>query len=541
MQEGTSQLNAAEADRLSRLRAMLADAQSRVGDQSALGQHLAIVGIDGVGELAIGMCAHKRGVYRRDKPLPATLSRLLGDLSVHDVPGVQGFSELHDARNQAQHQGILPAADQLPRWVDETAALVAFLVQRCFGIDLTTVGSATAVKDQRLATTLGEAEEALEAGETTRTFELSWKAVQDGLTVFRHHTRLGGTTMRRSFGREFQDLGALEDEIASISRQLELSLFASEAGEWMWFEQRHDESNRGLEPSIGEARRGFVFALGWALRMESYVARHGPDRWERWHELRAPVTGLPGGPHISDVSPGKSLPGDEAEWVFQLTDVPDHENPDFTWAVYAASTGSDGLPFSHAHLDPAGKLVVRTSGKVPAEEVADSTRQLIASAKQVLEVRWAEDEEEAVTREELAKPFEEALAEAGLPVKELGVRPSDRGTGPLVVWIELADVGTRGKSWFGKCLEECFDEHLEGHQRQKCRMGFADVVVPADWPAKEVIAWMAQAREMANAKDRAESEQAASKRGCGPGGRGFESRRSPLRKPCQLGPSEACS
>jgi hypothetical protein len=36
MQEGTAVLNAAETERLSRLRIMLAEAQSRIADQSAL-------------------------------------------------------------------------------------------------------------------------------------------------------------------------------------------------------------------------------------------------------------------------------------------------------------------------------------------------------------------------------------------------------------------------------------------------------------------------------------------------------------------------
>lgn len=142
MPEATAILNAAETERLSRLRIMLAEAQSRIADQSALGQHLAIVGADGVGELAIGICAHKRGVYRAFKPLPTTLSALLEDLSANDAPGAQGFRELHAARNQAQHQGILPAPDQLPRWIDETTALSTFLVQRCFDVELSSVGSA---------------------------------------------------------------------------------------------------------------------------------------------------------------------------------------------------------------------------------------------------------------------------------------------------------------------------------------------------------------------------------------------------------------
>jgi hypothetical protein len=43
-------------------------------------------------------------------------------------------------------------------------------------------------------------------------------------------------------------------------------------------------------------------------------------------------------------------------------------------------------------------------------------------------------------------------------------------------------------------------------------MGFADVVVPADWPATEVIAWMAQARDMASARDKADEDERSTER-----------------------------
>lgn len=508
MQEGDAKVNAAAAERLSRLRIMLAEAQGRIADQSALGQHLAIVGADGVGELAIGICAHKRGVYRPFKPLPTTLADLLEDLSANDAPGAQGFGELHAARNQAQHQGILPAPDQVPRWIDETAALSRFLVQRCFGVELTSVGSAAAVADERLASVLNEAEEALENADTTLAFRLSWQAIQSGLVVFRRHTGLGGGSPRADFGRKSNDMQAIEDDIDSISRQLELSLFASEVGEWMWFEQRHGESTNGLEPSLGEARRGFIFALGWVLRMESYVARHGPDRWERWNRHRAPVTDLPGGPHIRDVSDGRrSLPNEEDEWVFQLTDVPEYENPDFSWAIGVGAEQSPEVPFTHAYLDRAGKLAVRAPRGIAGKEVAEAATRLIDIAKEVMETRWVEDAAETKRREDLASPFLVALSEAGMPLKEFMVRPADRGAGPLVIWIELADIGARSTSWFGKCLDECFDEHLGEFERQECQMGFADVVVPADWPATPVVSWMAQARKMANARDKADEDK----------------------------------
>jgi hypothetical protein len=487
---------------------MLADARSRIVDQSGLGQHLAIVGADGVGELAIGICAHKRGVLRRDAPLPATLSRLLSDLSAKGVPGEQGFKELHAARNQAQHQGILPAPEQLPRWLDETEALVTYLVERCFGVNLSTVGSASAVDDERLRGTLSEAEQAIEEGQAKQAIELCWQAAQAGLATFKRHTGLGGDSPKGSLGRELSDVRAIEDKIASLERQLELSLFASEPGEWMWFEQCREETARGLEPTIGEARRGFVFVLSWVLRMESYVSRHGADRWERWQQLRAPKTGLPGGPHIQDVSRGTRplLSKDETEWVIQLTDVPDFENPDFGWAISAAQEHSDDPNLKHAYLSRAGELVVRVPLGATPTEIATLVRKLIPEAHEVMRDRIEDDQKEAGQRAKLLEPFLGALASSALPVKEALIRPADRGQGPLVAYIELSGVGSSGRSWFSKCLHDCFGEHLEGHDAQKCQMGFAGAVVPADWPPEKVAAWLADAKKRADDKDRADRE-----------------------------------
>jgi hypothetical protein len=247
--------------------------------------------------------------------------------------------------------------------------------------------------------------------------------------------------------------------------------------------------------------------------MESYVARHGPDRWERWNDRRAPETGLPGGPHIKDVSRGNRHPGhDGVEWIFQLTDVPDHENPDFSWAISAAHDSSENPSLSHVYLDRVGKLVIRTPEKSNPEELVKCAKGLISDAKQIMEKRWREDEEEEIRRETLRRPFEAALSAAGLSVRELLVRPEDRGAGPLVVFIELTEVGVNGRSWFAKCLRESFDDHLEGFDQAKCREDFAGALVPAEWPAEKVVAWLAAAREQANALDKADDDQRVAER-----------------------------
>lgn len=72
-----------DAQRLSWLRVLLGDARRRAGDESEFGLHLAVVGIDGIGELAIGLCVQHvgAGVKERD-PVPVRLSALIETLGV---------------------------------------------------------------------------------------------------------------------------------------------------------------------------------------------------------------------------------------------------------------------------------------------------------------------------------------------------------------------------------------------------------------------------------------------------------------------------
>lgn len=120
-------LEPTEAQRLSRLRILLSTAATRLGDNSDAGLHVSTVAIDGAGELAVGLCVHKLG------------------LSTKPITGAQGYRELHRMRNLVQHEGVLPAADQLPRWLAETESMCAHLIEACFKVSLNEVGSSDGV------------------------------------------------------------------------------------------------------------------------------------------------------------------------------------------------------------------------------------------------------------------------------------------------------------------------------------------------------------------------------------------------------------
>lgn len=118
-----------DAQRLSRLRVLLNDARRRAGDESELGLHLAIVAIDGIGELAIGLCVQHLGVAVKPREgVPGRLQAVTDALAIAP-PGKKGYLELHRARNAVQHEGTLPGADQVPLWLAETERLIDALIK----------------------------------------------------------------------------------------------------------------------------------------------------------------------------------------------------------------------------------------------------------------------------------------------------------------------------------------------------------------------------------------------------------------------------
>ena len=416
-------------------------------------------------------------------------------------------------RNLVQHEGVLPAPDQLPRWLAETERMADSLVKASFGVGLNEVGSAAGVADEALQEQLKQAEQALEHGEAERSFDASWKALETGRRQFREKTGLhpvhgasGAPAALRALDRSLGDLASV---VNSLTDQVELSAFTAEPGEWLWFKQRQGEKFRGLPPSLADAGRAFAFVLAWVLRFESYIARHGVDRWERWEEeQRPPVTGIPGGPHIRDVREGDrpSAPGGNTEglrnWVFELTDVPDAAAPSFDWAIQDAVPEVEGSPITHAYLNQAGRLSVTCRNSIDAEDVMASVRRLIAEAHARLAKRAEEDAVDEEVRQSILTRFQAGLEKHGCLVKDLQVqtpRNNHRVTvGDAMVWIDLVNTTDDIRSWFPVGLKEAFAKHfpeagLQDQQATPYQPHGNAVVVPASWNPERVAAWICDA------------------------------------------------
>src|SRR4051794_20297248 len=155
------------AERLVRLRLLLAGALAAATDQTPIGRHVSVVFLDGVTELALHLAADEVGIDVTPRQgledVYALLAAELG--SAWDRKWWRGVREMHRARNNLQHHGVLPDAQHLPMWAAEADRFVHSLVTATFDADLTTVRAADAVIDQDLRRQLAQAEAAIDAGE----------------------------------------------------------------------------------------------------------------------------------------------------------------------------------------------------------------------------------------------------------------------------------------------------------------------------------------------------------------------------------------
>jgi hypothetical protein len=521
-------LDPSDAQRLSRLRALLADARRRAQDESELGLHLAILAIDGIGELAISLCLEHLGIHMKGDGVPARLSRLLAKLKI-TPPGTKGYGELHKVRNLVQHEGVLPQPEQLPLWLTETEQLTDSLIKATFGVGLNEAWSAKGVSDEQLRSFLEEAERAIDQGQPEESFDASWKAFELARRQFRQQTGLHDPTVHIGGGHRSiigmdNDLKSLLGEVRSLREQVEISAFTAEPGEWLWFKQRNGEKFRGLPITVADAGRAFAFVLSWVLWYESYIARHGVDRWERWREeQRAPETGVPNGPHIREVDlrdhprgRGGNTKG-MRNWIFQLTDVPD-THPSFDWAIHSVVSELEGSSLSNAWLDGFGRLSVTCPETDPPEVIKASVEELIQAAKAKLSARSIEDAEDEALELKIMERFRVGLTDSGCPVKEVRVRmPRNKHRVTLdeaEVWIDLSDPPESGRgSWFSKGLTEAFPKHFPelAEDQRHFESHWHDVFVPAVWDPRRVGAWICDAvafDEEQRGKERREREEA---------------------------------
>lgn len=412
-----STLDDSVAERLVLLRTLFESARERARDTTDVGRHTSLILLDGACELALRHATDQLGVAKKAQTnFEALYESLPGSVlgASGAIGGWAGVRQLHRARNDAQHAGILPDPGQVARWAGDTETFLDKLIETTFQVHLTEVHRADALSNPVLRELFERAEVALETGDAT-------DAVDKGLEAFsvaRSHWKLH----RQSLGLASPGtglMGAFSDTVVEQSVQqlddfVEVQPFALDMGEYLWL---CDVARRpGPPPDLDEARRVLVFVFAWILRWETFAARYDANAVKTWRsQVRPPTTSQPElGPRL-DVTPRIDVTGqispDARPFITVTLQVLDAPAQDFElWLadvqselVEAWRSAQPGETYVLPTADRAGRIAFpSTHPEVDAQAV-------VAIARRAIEAANAKKAMREETGAEVVDPYREAV------------------------------------------------------------------------------------------------------------------------------------
>ncbi|MGA3221354.1 MAG: hypothetical protein ABSE77_20170 [Acidimicrobiales bacterium] len=425
-------LEDAIADRLVLLRSLFEAARSRAQDPTRAGQHAALVLLDGACELALAHVADNLGITRRwNNGVEDVWGAVRGQLPPSaDIKGWPGARLMHRARNSAQHEGILPDAVHLGRWVGDAEQFLHDLVDAAFGVTLSQVRRADALSSPSSRESFAQAESCLDAGDTSNAVAHALAAFDNAREQWREQRGAKGlVTPRTSLAALFSNDQALEQSVEQLTDFTEVQPFASDMGEYLWLTNLR--ARPGPDPTLAEAQRALVFVFEWVLRWEAFSARYDAEVAHRWRRaLRPPQT------EDADLGPrlegrawvtvsGSALPGFRpfVNVVLQLVDAPKERFEPWLAELQSAlrETWRTSFPeetYVYPTVDRTGRVVVPT---VRPDIDADAVGAAVKRAIQLADQRAAgagppallDDYREAVTRITVGQGHEAAFTVVG--------------------------------------------------------------------------------------------------------------------------------
>jgi hypothetical protein len=401
------------ASALVRLRLLIEDAQRRADDISEAGRHLALVALDGACEYALWLASREHTLPVKERAgVPELYSAVKAALAGWQVRGWRGVSQMHQARNVAQHAGVALDAAQLPTWADATVAFIDSLCLAAFGTRLAEIALAEAVRDQSLRTQLRWSEEQLSENPgqsfllTVGAFDEARKRWRAQRTAPVFAPSPGGYPPSPDFAPPLHDV----DEF------LEVQPFAGDFSEYTWLRRaRQEHEQAGWTPDAQEARRTLLFVSGWIVRWEIFDQGYPVDRWEAHREgIQPPVTGdgttteIVGG----QVEFLPDIPGRPARNIvyLALANVPSRGRS--PWDIVlrdalmeCARDAGAGELFSEVQWYLSGMLVAHTALDADPQLVADVIERAVALSAQ----RHATQLAESTERDRERRLLEQAL------------------------------------------------------------------------------------------------------------------------------------
>jgi len=359
---------------LIRLRTMLERGLREAKDSSEPSRHIALVTLDGACEYAIRFSAHHRGLSL--KPLADFHEglRALGQLKgwkQPGPPGLRGVLELHAARNQAQHMGLLPDRELMSTWTLDAKAFICGLVKMAFDVELGDVMLADAIRHDKLRGLLSEAERQLNAGDSRAAFRYADGALHEARQLWLVH-------------QDYARRAPLPQEpvAGDAVDLLEVLAFTSDiAGYTQLLTTRRHVDTGGPEPDVAEARSALLFAFDWILRWEVFKEGYPIERYtEYWQSVGPPQLDDGGSPKIAwhiesyrfEAGAGRE---EQYEILLQLANIPSWKTS--TWGLdFSEALASAETELGHTTLgifpsiDASGMLRVRVAVSADSKDVA---------------------------------------------------------------------------------------------------------------------------------------------------------------------------
>jgi hypothetical protein len=282
--------------------------------------------------------------------------------------GVRSVIELHAARNQAQHMGLLPDPELIAGWSVDADAFIHELIDAALDEQLDEVLLAQAIRDEELRGLLSEAERQLNAGDPRTAFRYADEAL--------HRARLRWLEQRGAARQGDRHLFHGDTpiglpEAGQPADQLEVQVFAADMSRYtQLLTTRHHLQSGGPELDETEVRSALLFVFDWILRWEVFDAGYPAERYaEYWRSVRTPQLDDGGPPRIAwhiasylvETGAGQE---DEYEMLLQLANLPERQDGywgiDFSGALQAAADELPGAPqITFFAIDPHGTLRVR--------------------------------------------------------------------------------------------------------------------------------------------------------------------------------------
>lgn len=446
---------------LQRLRFLLEEALSRTQDQSEIGRHGALVMLDGACEYAMDVALGHLG-----RPIRREFRQKFEDLR----QALDGWApdswaavvQLHEARNQAQHHGIVADASYLPGWGAQAQRFIDSLVEAAFAVELRTVLVADAIETDDVRALLVEAERAIQQQDAPAAFAAAAASFDAARGSWRGQRveaigqlQLQYTGLGRLAGAETDPTNL---SLLRFEDLLEVQPFSPDVAEYHWLVARRGEVEQGLAPDIEVARRTFLFVVAWVLRWEAFAAKYEARRYPPpAPPYVPPVTGseqpviydaaVETLHHIGGWLDDPTLGSVRYSVKLTLADIPEEEPELWAGQVGDALNEIISHQAEHAsagHVDAGG--IVRLHG-VTAEATAEEIRQwlmeALAEGDRHYRLKLADRRALASRLPELRESLERALSAAGAGEIDTRVVSEERDDGStwLGATLQIDDTG----------------------------------------------------------------------------------------------------